>query len=90
MGGLMGTAMSSRGFAGAVIDGGVRDIAQLKRIGFPVYATGPVPSTSVSHYRFAGVNIPLDVEGLTSRPTTSSSPTRTAWSLCRGHAPQRS
>ena len=40
MGGLMGTAMSSRGFAGAVVDGGVRDIAQLKRIGFPVYATG--------------------------------------------------
>jgi len=63
MGGLMGTAMSSRGFAGAVVDGGVRDVAQLKRIGFPVYATGPVPSTSVSHYRFAGVNIPLDVDG---------------------------
>jgi regulator of RNase E activity RraA len=63
MGGLMGTAMSSRGFAGAVIDGGVRDIAQLKRIGFPVYATGPVPSTSVSHYRFAGRNIPLEVDG---------------------------
>ncbi len=35
MGGLMGTAMFSRGFAGAVIDGGVRDLPQLKRIGFP-------------------------------------------------------
>ena len=51
MGGLMGTAMFSRGFAGAVIDGGVRDLPQLKRIGFPVYSTGPVPSTSVGHYR---------------------------------------
>ncbi|WP_235011386.1 RraA family protein [Bryocella elongata] len=60
MGGLMGTAMSARGFAGAVVDGGVRDVAQLKRIGFPVYSTGAVPSTSVGHYRFAGVNVPVD------------------------------
>ncbi len=63
MGGLMGTAMFSRGFAGAVIDGGVRDVPQLKRIGFPVYATGVVPSTSVSHYRFGGMNVTLEVDG---------------------------
>jgi regulator of RNase E activity RraA len=63
MGGLMGTAMFARGFAGAVIDGGVRDLPQLRRIGFPVYATGVVPSTSVSHYRFAGVNVALEVDG---------------------------
>ncbi|WP_254063705.1 RraA family protein [Granulicella sp. S190] len=64
MGGLMGTAMFARGFAGAVIDGGVRDLPQLKRIGFPVYSTGPVPSTSVSHYRFAGANIPVVCDGV--------------------------
>jgi regulator of RNase E activity RraA len=64
MGGLMGTAMFSRGFAGAVIDGGVRDLPQLKKIGFPVYATGPVPSTSVSHYRFGGMNVPVDCDGV--------------------------
>ncbi len=63
MGGLMGTAMFARGFVGAVVDGGVRDLPQLKRIGFPVYATGPVPSTSVGHYRFGGMNIPLEVAG---------------------------
>jgi regulator of RNase E activity RraA len=64
MGGLMGTAMFSRGFVGAVIDGGVRDLPQLKRIGFPVYSTGSVPSTSVGHYRFGGVNIPVDCDGV--------------------------
>lgn len=63
MGGLMGTAMFSRGFAGAVIDGGVRDLPQLRKIGFPVYSTGPVPSTAVSHYRFAGKDLPVDVGG---------------------------
>ncbi len=65
MGGLMGTAMSARGYVGAVVDGGVRDIPQLKRIQFPVYALGPVPSTSVGHYRFAGANIPIQCDGVT-------------------------
>jgi regulator of RNase E activity RraA len=65
MGGLMGTAMAARGYAGAVIDGGVRDVAYLRKIGFPVYATGIVPSTSVHHYRFAGSQIPLQCDGVT-------------------------
>ncbi|MGA8811153.1 MAG: RraA family protein [Candidatus Sulfotelmatobacter sp.] len=65
MGGLMGTAMSARGYAGAVIDGGVRDVAYLRKIGFPVYATGIVPSTSVHHYRFGGAQIPVTCDGVT-------------------------
>jgi len=64
MGGLMGTAMSARNFAGAVIDGGVRDVAYLRKIGFPVYATGIVPSTSVGHYRFGGSNITMLCDGV--------------------------
>jgi regulator of RNase E activity RraA len=64
MGGLMGTAMAARGYAGAVIDGGVRDVAYLRKIGFPVYATGIVPSTSVHHYRFAGAQIPVVCDGV--------------------------
>jgi regulator of RNase E activity RraA len=68
MGGLMGTAMSARNFSGAVIDGGVRDVAYLEKIGFPVFATGVVPSTSVSHYRFAGANIAIQCDGVTVRP----------------------
>jgi regulator of RNase E activity RraA len=64
MGGLMGTAMASRDFAGAVIDGGVRDVAYLKKIAFPVYALGIVPSTSIHHYRFGGANIPVTCDGV--------------------------
>jgi len=64
----MGTAMHSRGFAGAVIDGGVRDLPQLKRLGFPVYATGVVPSTSVGHYRFGGANTPVRCDGVSVQP----------------------
>jgi regulator of RNase E activity RraA len=68
MGGLMGTAMAVRGYAGAVIDGGVRDVAYLRKIGFPVFATGIVPSTSVHHYRFAGAQIPLVCNGVPVNP----------------------
>lgn len=68
MGGLMGTAMAARGYAGAVIDGGVRDVAYLRKIGFPVYATGIVPSTSVHHYRFAGAQIPVVCNGVPVNP----------------------
>ncbi|WP_255550768.1 RraA family protein [Granulicella sp. dw_53] len=68
MGGLMGTSMFARGFAGAVVDGGVRDLPQLKKIGFPVYALGPVPSTSVGHYRFGGMNVPVDCDGVRVNP----------------------
>jgi regulator of RNase E activity RraA len=64
MGGLMGTAMSARDFAGAVIDGGVRDVAYLRKIGFPVYASGIVPSTSAGHYRVAGTAIPVVCDGV--------------------------
>jgi regulator of RNase E activity RraA len=68
MGGLMGTAMLARNFSGAVIDGGVRDVAYLQKIGFSVYALGIVPSTSVGHYRFAGTNIPVACDGVTVNP----------------------
>lgn len=68
MGGLMGTAMAARGYTGAVIDGGVRDVAYLRKIAFPVFATGIVPSTSVRHYRFAGSQIPLICNGVPVNP----------------------
>jgi regulator of RNase E activity RraA len=63
MGGLMATAMKARGFAGAVIDAAVRDVPQIKKLQFPVYSIGIAPSTSVNHYRFAGVNVPVNVAG---------------------------
>ncbi len=68
MGGLMGTAMAARGYSGAVIDGGVRDVAYLRKIMFPVFATGIVPSTSVHHYRFAGAQVPIVCDGVPVHP----------------------
>jgi len=63
MGALMGTAMKVRGMVGAIIDGSVRDLPQLERIQFPVYSRGVAPSTTVGHFRFAGVNVPVQCAG---------------------------
>jgi regulator of RNase E activity RraA len=63
IGGLMATAMKARGMAGAVIDAAVRDLPQIKKIQFPVFSIGVAPSTSVNHYRFAGVNVPIVCAG---------------------------
>ena len=68
IGGLMSTAMKFRGFAGAVVDGGVRDTPQIKKLQFPVFSRGIVPSTTVNHYRFAGKNVPVTCAGVQVRP----------------------
>jgi 4-hydroxy-4-methyl-2-oxoglutarate aldolase len=68
IGALMATAMKVRGFAGAVIDASVRDTPQIRRIQFPVYSRGVVPSTTIGHYRVAGVNVPVTCAGVKVNP----------------------
>jgi 4-hydroxy-4-methyl-2-oxoglutarate aldolase len=68
MGGLMATAMKYRSLAGAIIDGGVRDTPQIRKLQFPVFSRGVVPSTSINHYRFVGMNIPVTCAGVRVSP----------------------
>src|SRR5215204_288775 len=46
IGGIMATAMKFRGLTGAVIDASVRDVAQIRRLQFPVYSRGISPATT--------------------------------------------
>jgi 4-hydroxy-4-methyl-2-oxoglutarate aldolase len=64
IGGLMATAMKVRGLAGAVLDAGVRDLPQIHRLQFPVYSRGITPATSINHFRFAGMNVPVTCAGV--------------------------
>lgn len=68
IGGLMATAMKYRGFAGAVIDGSVRDTPQIRKLQFPVFSRGVAPSTTINHYRVAGTNIPVTCAGVRVNP----------------------
>ena len=68
VGGLMATAMKVRGLAGSVVDASIRDTPQMKKLQFPIFSRGIVPSTTVSHYRFVGVNIQVKCAGVTVNP----------------------
>jgi len=68
VGGLMATTMKVRGLAGAVVDASMRDTPQMRRIQFPVFARGIVPSTTVGHWRFVGNNIPVTCAGVKVNP----------------------
>ncbi len=68
IGALMATAMKVRGLAGAVVDASVRDTPQIRRIQFPVFSRGVVPSTTINHYRVAGVNVPVTCAGARVNP----------------------
>jgi 4-hydroxy-4-methyl-2-oxoglutarate aldolase len=68
IGGLMATGMKVRNLAGAVIDASIRDTPQIKKLQFPVFSRGVVPSTMVGHYRFAGINVPVKCAGVTVNP----------------------
>lgn len=64
IGALMTTAMKFRGLAGAVVDGSIRDTPTIRRLQFPVFSRGVVPSTTINHYRLAGVNVPVICAGV--------------------------
>ncbi len=68
IGGLMGTAAKARGMAGIVIDGGVRDVAELRSLGLPTYASSITPSTAVGRYASVSRNEPVKCGDVLVRP----------------------
>ena len=68
MGNLMATTAKVRGLAGAVIDGGVRDVEELTQIGFPVYSRSITPATSVGRLVSVSKNEPVVCAGVRVRP----------------------
>ena len=68
LGGLMGTTAKVRGMAGIVIDGGVRDLAELRALNLPTYARSVVPSSSVSRWASVSNNVPVVCAGVRVKP----------------------
>jgi regulator of RNase E activity RraA len=68
LGGLMATAASARGMAGMVIDGSIRDVAEIRSLGLPVYARGLIPATAVGRYLSVSRDEPVTCAGVTVNP----------------------
>ncbi len=68
VGGLMATTMKVRGLTGAIVDGSIRDLPQIQRLQFPIYSRGVSPGTTIGHFRFAGVNVPVTCAGVKVNP----------------------
>ncbi|HVN83052.1 MAG TPA: RraA family protein [Terriglobia bacterium] len=68
IGNLMSTTAKVRGLAGAVIDGGARDIDEIEEIGFPVFSRSVTPATSVGRYVSVAKQVPVTCGGVLVRP----------------------
>jgi regulator of RNase E activity RraA len=68
LGGLMGTTAKVRGMAGVLIDGGLRDIAELRALGLPAYSRSVVPSSSVGRWATVSNNTPVQCAGIIVKP----------------------
>ncbi len=68
-GGLMTAGAVVNGFAGAILDGGVRDVTEIRRdYDFPVYARSVSPGTTVGRFRTLAANVPVEIGGVTVNP----------------------
>ncbi|MEN6345684.1 MAG: RraA family protein [Armatimonadia bacterium] len=57
----------TRGIAGTVIDGAVRDIAEVRTLGYPLFAAGIHPASGTGD-KLGEVNVPIQCGGVLVRP----------------------
>lgn len=68
MGNLMATTAKVRGLEGAVIDGAVRDVTEIRQIGLPVWSRRVSPATSVGRMVSVDKQIPVLCGGVMVHP----------------------
>lgn len=66
-GDIMALACQIKGIAGAVIDGGCRDIEEIEQIGFPVFARGVNPGGTVKE-TLGAIDVPIQCGGVLVTP----------------------
>jgi regulator of RNase E activity RraA len=64
---LIALGMKRRGCAGALVDGGIRDIEWIARQRFPVYARYRAPVQSIGRWRVTACQIPVGMPGATCK-----------------------
>ncbi len=68
-GGLMTAGAFANGLAGAILDGGVRDLAEIRRdYDFPVIARSVSPGTTLGRHKTLDANVPVSCGGIEVNP----------------------
>ncbi len=68
-GGLMTAGAYANEHAGAILDGGVRDIPEIRRdYDFPVFARSVSPGTTLGRYKTVASQVPVDIGGVIVHP----------------------
>jgi 4-hydroxy-4-methyl-2-oxoglutarate aldolase len=62
---LISIGMKERGCVGALVDGGVRDVDWIGKLGFPVYARYRTPVQSIGRWRVVDSETPVPMPGAT-------------------------
>lgn len=65
---LLSTAARNSGCIGAVVDGAVRDVAKMSKMGFAVWARGTCLYDSLHRQRVIDVDVPVEIDGVTFNP----------------------
>lgn len=65
---LLSTAARRSGCVGAIIDGGVRDVARMTAMGFPIWARGTCVYDSRDRNRVIDVDVPVEIDGVLFSP----------------------
>ena len=64
---LIAIGMQERGSTGALVDGGIRDVAWIGKHGFPVYARYRTPIQSIGRWKVTDSGGPVSLPGATMR-----------------------
>ncbi len=61
---LLSTAAANSGCVGAIVDGCVRDIRQMREMSFPVFARGRNIYDSKDRQRVVDIDVPVEIDGV--------------------------
>lgn len=65
---LLSTAARNQGCVGAIVDGAVRDVKQMRAMPFPIFARGRCIYDSQNRQRVTDIDVPVEIDGVVFSP----------------------
>ena len=65
---LLSTAARNSGCVGTIVDGGIRDVAKMRAMGFPIFARGTCIYDSQNRQRVVDLDVTVEIDGVKFAP----------------------